>query len=103
MRSRSVRKAGSVGARGARCVVAKARAVEMEGLDAVGVGVSVAVRISSISWRRRREKWREASVSRSWEAKLVEALESRGSEEMVRGLRVVILRTEGVFALIMAD
>ena len=86
MRSRSVRKAGSVGARGARCVVAKARAVVMVGVDWVlEGGERVAVRISSMSCRRRREKWREASVSRSWEGELVEASESRGSEEMVRG------------------
>jgi hypothetical protein len=66
VRSRSARKEGSVGARGARCVVANSRAVEMEGLlDEEEAGLEVAERMSSMSWRRRREKWRDLLVSRS--------------------------------------
>ena len=63
MRSRSARKEGLVGARGARCVVANSRAVdiETEGLvveeeEMVVVWLVVAERMSSMSWRRRREK-----------------------------------------------
>jgi hypothetical protein len=69
VRSRSARKDGLVGARGARCVVANSRAVDIEGLVAEEEAVEeveVAERISSMSWRRRREKWRDVSVSRSW-------------------------------------
>ena len=69
MRSRSARKEGFVGARGARCVVANSRAVDIDGLAAEElefVEVVVAARMSSMSWRRRREKWRDVSVSRSW-------------------------------------
>lgn len=71
MRSRSARKEGLVGARGARCVVANSRAVEIEALfvdeEEVLVGFwEVAARMSSMSWRRRREKCRDVSVSRSW-------------------------------------
>jgi hypothetical protein len=66
VRSRSARKEGSVGARGARCVVANSRAVVIEGLPAAeDVGLEVAERMSSMSWRRRREKCRDVSVSRS--------------------------------------
>lgn len=77
VRSRSARKEELVGARGARCVVANSRAVEIEGLFVVDeeellvAFCEVAERISSISWRRRREKWRDASVSRSWLSVLV--------------------------------
>lgn len=75
MRSRSARKDGLVGANGARWVVAKERAAEISGFgcvvveDEAEVDVEVEMevaRISSISWRRSREKWREVSVSRSW-------------------------------------
>jgi len=59
VRSRSSRKAGSVGARGASCWVAKVRAGSMSVL-----GFAVQVRISSMSWRRRREKWSDLSRSR---------------------------------------
>jgi hypothetical protein len=66
VRSRSARKEGLVGARGARCVVANSRAVDIDGLPpAEEVGFEVAERMSSMSWRRRREKWRDVSVSRS--------------------------------------
>jgi hypothetical protein len=71
VRSRSARKEGLVGARGARWVAANSRAAEIEGLFVVGEeellvgGWEVAERISSISWRRRREKWSDAFVSRS--------------------------------------
>ena len=68
MRSRSARKDGLVGARGARCVVANSRAVEIDGLDAEEEDVlwlEVAARMSSMSWRRRSAKCRDASVSRS--------------------------------------
>lgn len=59
MRSRSARKAGEVGARGASWVVAKSRAGVMS-----AEGEEVQVRISSMSWRRRREKWRDGERSR---------------------------------------
>ena len=57
-----------MGARGARCVVANSRAVDIEELAAEELefaGPEVAARMSSMSWRRRREKWRDVSVSRS--------------------------------------
>lgn len=67
VRSRSARKEGLVGARGARWVVANSRAVEIEGLFAEEPleGLDVAERMSSMSCRRRREKCRGVSVSRS--------------------------------------
>jgi hypothetical protein len=77
VRSRSARNVGFVGARGARCSVAKARAVEIEaggsaGVEAAGADFVVEVlgmvqaRISSMSWRRSREKCKAVSVSSSW-------------------------------------
>lgn len=76
MRSRSARKEALVGARGARCVVANSRAVEIEGLlveeeEEALVELEVAERMSSMSCRRRREKWRDGSVSRSWMQELL--------------------------------
>jgi hypothetical protein len=67
VRSRSARKEGLVGARGARWVVANSRAVEIEGLFAEEPeeGLEVAERMSSMSCRRSREKCRDVSVSRS--------------------------------------
>ena len=49
--SRSARNSGLVGARGARCVVANVIAAVMS-----PSGVDVALRMSSISCKRRREK-----------------------------------------------
>lgn len=51
VRSRSSRNSGFVGARGAKCVVAKVRAGVMSPSC-----VAVALRMSSISCKRRREK-----------------------------------------------
>lgn len=65
MRSRSARKVGLVGARGARWVVANWRAVEMSGEFAFPFGLDVQARINSISCKRRSEKCRDSSVSRS--------------------------------------
>ena len=59
VRSRSSRNSGFVGARGARCVVAKFRAGVMSALS-----VNVHKRISSTSWRRSKEKCRDESWSR---------------------------------------
>ena len=67
MRSRSARKFGFVGARGARWVVANWRAVEMSGEFVMFPFVfDVQARISSMSCRRSKEKWRESSVSSSY-------------------------------------
>jgi hypothetical protein len=49
VRSRSARKVGFVGARGARCVVANSRAVEISGELVFPFGLDVQARISSIS------------------------------------------------------
>lgn len=65
MRSRSARKVGLVGARGARWVVANWRAVEISGEFAFPFGLDVQARISSMSCKRRSEKCRVLSVSRS--------------------------------------
>ena len=65
MRSRSARKAGSVGASGARRVEANSRAgVIRAGSEAV-VGLAMMLRISSMSCRRRREKLRGVFLSKS--------------------------------------
>lgn len=61
MHSRSERKAGSVGARGARCVEANSRAGVMS-----AVGSAEEARINSISCSRSKEKCREVFSSRSW-------------------------------------
>lgn len=61
VRSRSSRKSGFVGARGASCEEAKVRAGVMSAF-----GVAMHLRISSMSWSRRRAKWREGSRSRIW-------------------------------------
>ena len=56
VRSRSSKNSGFVGARGARCVVAKVSAGVMS-----PSGVAVALRISSTSCRRNNEKCRAES------------------------------------------
>jgi hypothetical protein len=57
--SRSSRKSFDVDARGASCDVANVRAGVMSRLPEADVHV----RISSMSWRRRRAKWRGGSRS----------------------------------------
>src|SRR2546429_8661913 len=68
VRSRSARKEGLVGARGARWGVANSRAVEVEGLFAEEPveGLAVAERMSSMRCRRSRVKGREVYESRGW-------------------------------------
>lgn len=61
VRSRSSRNLGFVGARGARCVVAKLSA----GVTSA-FGVDVQVRMSSTSCRRSKEKWSAESWSRTF-------------------------------------
>ena len=58
VRSRSSRNSGLVGARGARCVVANVIAAVMS-----PSGVEVALRMSSINCKRRREKCSAESLS----------------------------------------
>ena len=52
---------GFAGARGASWVVAKSMASRTCSSES-----GLVLRMSSMSWRRRRAKWRAASFSRSW-------------------------------------